>query len=727
MMKFFKKQYIQPNIKSDSEKEKFGCIDSCTEDGVSGWFLDLDSPTENRTLLISIDGIEVGNIECELPRPDIDDIAGFETNCGFLFSWADCTLPIKLLNIETSKQLPFQIHPTNDKRQISGPVTLLDIAEVKLWASKSKNQDTLISKDNKSNALDPKTIANMMESMPLSHVKPDASEVDVKLIAYYLPQFHPIKENDEWWGPGFTEWTNVTQAKPYFKDHYQPHVPGELGFYDLRLPEVREAQANLAREYGIHGFCYYYYWFSGRRILERPLQEVFESGKPDFPFCICWANENWSRRWDGSENEILLEQVHNEKTDEDFIHDVIPLFKDPRYIRVNGAPILIIYRISLMPNPKKTAQKWRKICAENGIPEIHLCMAESFGLNEPRQYGFDSAVQFPPHNTVAGLENDNVEDLDKDFTGNIYDYGAVVEDQFAREAPTYKRYPGVMATWDNTSRKKKTGNVFLNATPNAYETWLRGAIDHAKDRLPNGERLVFINAWNEWAEGTHLEPDRKHGRAYLEATRRALTGQTSWQSTLDYAEKLPEIKGAAKDDFIASMRFALDRLDKVNKRLLGVMGDHGLPKYWTTIKPGIPTSMQDLEWVQGGDGKWDQLNHFTDQKIGRVGVDRFQKLYLYGWACCDGVTLKDNTPTYLILEEVNTGETYFAIITQRVERTDVAKHLASLNDKFTKFCGIKTLVDISEIPAGTYSTAIASRTEEYAVLTQLKEWELEIV
>lgn len=725
-MKFFKKEYIQPSITPESKNEKFGCIDTCSEDGVGGWFLDLDSPVGDRTLLIKIDGVEIGRTDCSIPRLDIDGIAGFQTDCGFLFNWSNCELPLKLASIEISKSLPFQIHPINDKRPIAGSVTTINIADVNIWISKSKNLDSLTSNDNKSNTLSPISLANMMESMPLSRVEPNARSEDVKLIAYYLPQFHPIKENDEWWGPGFTEWTNVTQAKPYFKDHYQPHVPGELGFYDLRLPEVREAQANLAREYGIHGFCYYYYWFSGRRILERPLQEVFESGKPDFPFCICWANENWSRRWDGSENEILLEQIHNEKTDEDFIHDVIPLFKDPRYIKVNGAPILIIYRISLMPNPKKTAQKWRKICAENGIPEIHLCMAESFGLNEPRQYGFDSAVQFPPHNTVAGLENDKVEGLDKDFTGNIYDYGAVVEDQFAREAPTYKRYPGVMATWDNTSRKKKSGNVFLNATPDAYETWLRGAIDHAKDRLPAGERLVFINAWNEWAEGTHLEPDRKFGRAYLEATRRALNGQTSWQSALEYATKLPEIKGAAKDGLIASMRFALDRLEKVNKRLLGVMGDHGIPKNWTVIKTGLPSSMQDLEWVQSGEGKWDQLNHFTDSKIGKVGIDRSQKLYLYGWSCCDSVVLNKNTPSYLVLENIKTGDTYFALITERLERPDIAEHLASLNEIFTRFSGIKTLVDISNLPAGIYSSAVATRTEKYAVLTQI-EWELEIV
>ena len=191
-------------------------------------------------------------------------------------------------------------------------------------------------------------------------------------IAIHLPQFHPIKENDSWWGKGFTEWRNVAKAKPLFEGHYQPHIPADLGYYDLRLNEVREQQAEMARHYGIEGFCYYHYWFNGKRVLERPVNEIFESGKPDFPFMLCWANENWTRRWDGMENDILLEQKYSEEDDENHIEYLIQFFKDPRYIRVNNKPVIIIYKTFLLPDPRKTADTWRRMAAKYGL-ELYIC------------------------------------------------------------------------------------------------------------------------------------------------------------------------------------------------------------------------------------------------------------------------------------------------------------------------------------------------------------------
>ena len=206
----------------------------------------------------------------------------------------------------------------------------------------------------------------------------------IRPIAIYLPQYHPVKENDEWWGKGFTEWTNVVKAKPLYDGHYQPHIPADLGFYDLRLEETRKAQAALAKEYGIHGFCYYHYWFNGKRILERPFQEVFDSGKPDFPFMLCWANENWTRVWDGSENEVLLKQNYNEEDDRAHIRSLIPYFKDKRYIKVDGKPFFIIYKSSDLPDIERTINVWREEAKLEGL-ELYICRMERGNEPENKQ------------------------------------------------------------------------------------------------------------------------------------------------------------------------------------------------------------------------------------------------------------------------------------------------------------------------------------------------------
>src|SRR5262245_59534320 len=250
---------------------------------------------------------------------------------------------------------------------------------------------------------------------------------DIRAIAFYLPQFHPIPENDRWWGKGFTEWSNVSRARPLFPGHEQPQLPRELGFYDLRVPEVRRDQADLARRFGIHGFCYYYYWFNGRRLLERPLEEVLRSGQPDFPFCICWANENWTRGWDGLERDILIEQQHTETSDAEFIRDVLPILKDPRYIRMNGAPLLLVYRPSLRPRPRRTTDVWRAEARAAGIDSLHLCAVQSYGVTDPRRLGFDAAVEFPPHYLSLPDIRAELEHLAPEFEGWIFDYRDAVD------------------------------------------------------------------------------------------------------------------------------------------------------------------------------------------------------------------------------------------------------------------------------------------------------------
>ena len=337
------------------------------------------------------------------------------------------------------------------------------------------------------------------------------------VLAFYLPQFHPIPENDEWWEPGFTEWTSVARAKPQYPGHYQPHLPGELGYYDLRVPEVREQQAALARQYGIAGFIYYHYWFHGRRLLERPFEEVLSSGQPDFPFALCWANEEWTRNWDALSGNVLVEQRFSESDDLAHIRWLVRAFADDRYIKIDGRPLMLIYRSDLLPNPKRTTDLWRTEAREAGFPDVYLAMVESRRKgDDPRPMGFDASV---------GFRSDAFDRLSAPVDAYrehvVLDYGATVDVALRRTSTPWKRFPGVMVGWDNTARRKTGALIFEGSTPAAYESWLRRTIESVSE-VRQEENLIFVAAWNEWAEGNHLEPDRRYGRAYLEATRRAI-------------------------------------------------------------------------------------------------------------------------------------------------------------------------------------------------------------
>ncbi|WP_313731296.1 glycoside hydrolase family 99-like domain-containing protein [Pseudomonas sp.] len=346
----------------------------------------------------------------------------------------------------------------------------------------------------------------------------------VKTIAFYLPQFHPIPENDLWWGKGFTEWTNVVRAKPLFRSHYQPKIPADLGFYDLRAQSAQEAQADLASEYGIHGFCYYYYWFNGKKLLNQPIENMLNSGKPDFPFCVCWANENWSRNWDGQNKHVLMEQHYSPESNLGLIHEFIKMMKDPRYIKHNGKPVLLVYRIKIIPNWLQTAKMWREECRKAGIGEIHLCSIR-FGLEPlqgmPAEHGLDSYVLFPPQDMRFVDAKSKVHDLNTGFGGTMYSYDEVVDADVARFKPGYEWpvHRGAMLGWDNTARRLTSARVFVGCTPMRYRSWIKQILEQEDSHNPNNESLLFINAWNEWAEGTTLEPDQQYGRAYLEATK----------------------------------------------------------------------------------------------------------------------------------------------------------------------------------------------------------------
>lgn len=347
------------------------------------------------------------------------------------------------------------------------------------------------------------------------------TQLPASLIAFYLPQFHPIPENDAWWGEGFTEWHNVTRALPQFAGHMQPRLPGTLGFYDLREPSVMRKQMQLASEYGISAFCMYFYWFAGRTLLESPVRRWLDDSTLQFPICLCWANENWSRRWDGRADQILIGQQHSAEDDLAFIAHVAPYLADPRYLRVGGKPLLLVYRPGLLPNPKATAARWRAWCEEHGVGAIYLAYVQSFDRVDPRDIGFDGAVAFPPNNTTTAPITADLQLFNPAFEGDVYDWRTMAKQCMDPPDPGYALFPCVNPGWDNEPRRSGTGRVFLHASPRGYRDWLAKAIDISRKRTPLSP-LVFINAWNEWAEGAVLEPDARLGHAWLSATRNAV-------------------------------------------------------------------------------------------------------------------------------------------------------------------------------------------------------------
>jgi len=548
-----------------------------------------------------------------------------------------------------------------------------------------------------------------MASVSLGGDKADAAPIDVRLIAFYLPQFHPIPENDRWWGPGFTDWRNVVRATPLFDNHYQPHLPGALGFYDLRIDEVRRSQIELARAHGIHGFCYYYYWFNGRRILERPLDAYVADKSLDFPFCICWANENWSRRWDGGNREVLLVQEHDTVSDMKFIRDVIPLFKDPRYIRVNGMPLLVLYRADLLKDPAATAAGWREECEKAGLPGIHLCIAQTFEITDPRPFGFDSACEFPPHRHAVGQITQEIPGLPKDFGGWVCDYELVARHSLTAPVPDYPLYRGLFPSWDNTARKRHQALIFHRADPTRYEYWLRGLVEYTRQNLVGDQRIIFINAWNEWAEGAHLEPDLQHGAAYLEATLRALSGHTDPEQLFSllgdeirmignpdlreriegYAQEIrAQLKNLARTvEFFTQERQMVERLRQ--EREATVFLPHSLDELF-----GPDHSPEVEGWFERINGRAIRNDAILDVRT---------TVHLEGWILSPGVVPDAETTTrYLLLKNLANGATYAAQVYQYWARPDVVHARPQLDTSFTTNSGFGSLFSASRVPPGTY-------------------------
>lgn len=346
-----------------------------------------------------------------------------------------------------------------------------------------------------------------------------------RTFAFYLPQFHPIPENDWAHGMGFSEWHNVIKARPLFKGHYQPRVPGELGFYDLRAKEVLRDQIHLAQAHGISGFCFYYYYFQGTKLLFDPIKNFLESDI-DAPFMFLWANENWSKRWDGGDREVIIAQKHSKEDDLLFIRELLPIFNDQRYVKVGGKPVLLIYKAHLFDDVVSTVETWRSEIEKNGFPGIYLVMVDDWtaDIGNPRSYGFDASYEIPSNLVPAQVLSSDTDHLGliDGFNGRIVDYSKFASFHLSRPFPGYKRFRTVMLPWDNTARYGSGAMVHVNDQGNDYKLWLQQALLDTYQRYEPEERFVFLHSWNEWCEGTYLEPDAKRGRALLEQTREAI-------------------------------------------------------------------------------------------------------------------------------------------------------------------------------------------------------------
>lgn len=349
---------------------------------------------------------------------------------------------------------------------------------------------------------------------------------DEKLIAFYLPQFHTFKENDEWHGKGFSEWTNVTKAIPQFTGHNQPQLPIDVGFYDLSTDKVMYRQIELAKNYGIYGFCFHYYWFSGKRLMEKPIFNYLNNKELDLPFCLCFANENWSKNWDGGDKEVLIEQKFLEDDPKQFAQDIMPFFADERYIKINNKPILVVYKPQLFKKEilKNFADELNKKAKENGLDGVYLIMAKTQDIEtNPEEFFMDAVVEFPPH-IIDRYAKQVIKKtyLNPSFNGRIFDMEEFIKNQEFLYETDFKLYKTVFPSWDNTARKAYTGASVFEISPELYKKWLKDCIDWTKENNNKDEQFIFINAWNEWAEGAHLEPDQKYGYAYLQATKEVL-------------------------------------------------------------------------------------------------------------------------------------------------------------------------------------------------------------
>jgi hypothetical protein len=527
-------------------------------------------------------------------------------------------------------------------------------------------------------------------------------------IAFYLPQFHPIPENDEWWGKGFTEWRNVARGMPQFEGHVQPNLPGELGYYDLRVDDVQRQQVALAKEYGLFGFCFYYYWFGGKRLLEFPLDRYFADDNIDFPFCICWANETWSRRWDGSETDVLVKQEYSTAHAANIFNDFKKYLKDPKYIAIDGKKLLLVYRASDISDVVDYLATWRRLAAENGM-DLFICSCLTFGAGDPTPAGFDAAVQFPPHGTSAEEITAKVT-TKVGFSGKVYSYPSVVANQIADSVPTFPLFRGVMPSWDNTARRLDRAHIFADHSPALFSIWLNDAFAKTfADKA--GNKYVFINAWNEWAEGAYIEPDAQNGTSRLLALKTVVEGGSHPDLALKTLRSLAEITGGSASQIVRqsvdTLEQALSASYAVLEELRSLVAKERSP--YELFMPILPTNKPWLSttkavFLPGAIGSFDRLGSVAFQNGIRVGKKR--TLYASGWVLPQAFEEAGRKTHFMLILSDEGGRSFFYESIHTFYREDVAKHLSDWPLELAANSGFQMNIDVEHLPPGNYIATV---------------------
>ncbi|MEM4177979.1 MAG: glycoside hydrolase family 99-like domain-containing protein [Nitrososphaeria archaeon] len=681
----------------------YAVIEKITPHYISGFAVDLTDPFKSLVVSLIIQDEVLVKTRCTIGRSDLLK----EPTIALHFNNINLRSPLWGFKILLTKQLIEKILRVSDS--LCGKVEFkirIENLEIKL---RDLNIDFFGKQDTVNTVEDRYLIKVVVKQRAYEdkiNIAYDANkERDIKLISFYLPQFYPFSENNEWWGEGFTEWNQIVNSKPFFEGHYQPRIPADLGFYDLRLREVRKKQEMLAKEFGIYGFCYYYYWFSGKTLMDEIVKDVLISGIPDLPFCLCWANEPWSRRWDGSDQEILMPQLHDLEIDEKLILDIMPYLEDPRYIKVEGKPIVIVYNVGRIPNPNELFTRWRHHAKQAGFPGIYIIIAQTFGVMEPYSYGADAAVEFPPHQ-VSSIEI--TKDLVKDegFEGHVFDYREVVAREIMKTAPSYTLYRALMTGWDNSPRKGRSAHIFHYSTPEYYEIWLRHLVDYTRRNLPPDRRFIFINAWNEWAESTYLEPDRKNGKAYLQATKRALFGASDPNSLLEEAKILindnPKMRTVIQPmiDYIVALRKTYNIVMKNVSGYLNMI-DLSISKPVKVTKLYVKESRKDVNF------NIENINQFSPIPTGKgevIIIDNYAYIEIKGWFV-ERIFPDPFSFTLYFMFERNDDSDYKYIfpIKNRFPRSDVNQ----AHNKPSQYpSGFSQYLEVKELIPGEYSLSM---------------------